>query len=106
MDAQGDGQKSYDLEERLLNYAAEIIKLVDEMPRTAAGRDVGGQLLRSGTAPLAHHGEAQGAESVRDFIHKLSLALKELRESLRWTKLVERAGLHKNSERVTGLRDE
>jgi four helix bundle protein len=96
----------FDLEERLLDYAATVILLVDGLRTTQAGRHVGSQLLRSGTSPLGSHGEAQSAESRRDFIHKLSLALKELRESFRWVKLIHRARLHDKPEEVAHLLDE
>lgn len=85
----------YDLEERLLDYGADIIRLVERIPRTPAGSHVAGQLLRSATSPLANHGEAQAAESLDDFIHKLKLSLKELKESRRWIKLIQRVPLIK-----------
>jgi len=72
----------YDLEERLLEFSVRIIRLSESRPATRAGNHVAGQLLRSGTAPLPMHGEAQAAESARDFQHKLRVALKELRETL------------------------
>lgn len=81
----------YDLEERLLDYGAAIINLTRKLNGDFAERHIGGQLLRSGTAPFSHHGEAQAAESTADFIHKMRLALKELRESDRWMKLIQRA---------------
>jgi four helix bundle protein len=80
----------YDLEERLLDYAAAIIELTELLPHTRAGNHVAGQLLRSGTSPLPNHGESQAAESPLDFVHKLRVCLKELRESLRWLRLIER----------------
>ena len=83
----------YDLEERLLDYAVRIIRLVDALPATRAGRHVADQLLRCGTSPLANHGELQGAESRKDFIHKLGVCLKEIRESRRWLRLVHRVPL-------------
>ena len=85
--------KGFDLEERLLDYAARIIRLVERLPPTRAGNHVAGQLLRSGTSPLPNHGEAQAAESRKDFIHKLSICLKELKESRRWLRLIERVPL-------------
>jgi four helix bundle protein len=81
-------EKRYDLEERLLDYAARIIRLVEKLPDNRAGNHVAGQLLRSGTSPLPNHGEAQAAESANDFVHKLKICLKELRESFRWLRLV------------------
>lgn len=74
-------ERKYDLEERLLDFAADVVKLTEAMPNTRAANQVGGQLLRSGTSPLFNHGEAQAAESPNDFIHKMKICLKELRES-------------------------
>ena len=88
-------KQRYDLEERLLEYAERIIRLVEKLPDTRAGNHVAGQLLRSGTSALPNHGEAQAAESQWDFLHKLRICLKELRESLRWLRLVQRAPLLK-----------
>jgi four helix bundle protein len=79
--------RTFDLEERLLGYAAAIIRLAESLPNTRAGNHVGGQMLRSGTSPLANHGEAESAESAADFIHKLRISLKELRETHRWLRL-------------------
>ena len=92
--------RKYDLEERLLEYAAMIIRLVDRLPRTRAGNHVAGELLRSGTSPLPNHGEAQAAESRADSIHKMRICLKELRESHRWLKLIVRVPLIKAVEQV------
>ncbi|SPE61471.1 hypothetical protein SBV1_710005 [Verrucomicrobia bacterium] len=86
-------QERYDLEERLLNYAAGVVRLVEKLPDSRAGNHVANQLLRSGTSPLANHGEAQGAESGADFVHKLSICYKELRESRRWIRLIKRVPL-------------
>src|SRR5688500_17654158 len=83
----------YDLEERLLEYAARICRLVERLPKTRAGNHVAKQLLKSGTSPLPNHGEAQAAESPEDFVHKLRICLKEMRESLRWLKLIARVPL-------------
>ena len=85
--------RTFDLEERLLNYASQIIRLVEDLPDTRAGIHIAGQLLRSGTSPLPNHGEAEGAESKNDFVHKLGICHKELRESRRWLKLIRRVPL-------------
>jgi four helix bundle protein len=85
--------RRFDLEERLLDYAVRIIRLVDALPSTRASRHVADQLLRCGTSPLANHGELQAAESRRDFIHKLGICLKEIREARRWLRLVHRVPL-------------
>jgi four helix bundle protein len=92
------GQRRFDLEERLLEYAVRIIRLVDALPASRAGRHAADQLLRCGTSPLANHGELQGAESRNDFIHKLGLCLKEIREARRWLRLVHRVPLLKPSK--------
>jgi four helix bundle protein len=96
---------NYDLEERLLEYAARIIRMVEKLPSTRAGNHVVGQLLRSGTSPLPNHGEAQAAESANDFIHKFRICLKELRETRRWLRLVQRVPLL-SPRRVQPLLDE
>src|SRR5436190_1011774 len=93
--AASSGERRFDLEERLLEYAVRIIRLVDALPASRAGRHVADQLLRCGTSPLANHGELQGAESRNDFIHKLGLCLKEIREARRWLRLVHRVPLLK-----------
>jgi four helix bundle protein len=84
------GDNRYNLEDRLLDYAAMIIKLVEHLPSTRAGNHIAGQLLRSGTSPLSNHAEAEAAESRADFIHKLRICLKELRESKRWLRLIHK----------------
>lgn len=83
-------EEKYDLEERLLEYAARIIRLTEQMNRTTAGVHVAHQVLRSGTSPLPNHGEAQAAESPADFVHKLKVCLKELRETFRWLRLIQK----------------
>ena len=80
-----------ELSERLLEFAARVGKVVDALPDTRLGRHVAGQLVRSGTAPAAHYAEARGAESTKDFIHKLRLCLKELNESRVWLKITTRS---------------
>ena len=86
-------KQTYDLEERLLEYSVQIIKIVEQLPKTRIGNHVAGHILRSGTSPYPNHGEAQAAESAKDFIHKLRIALKELRETHRWLKLIQRVPL-------------
>jgi len=81
------------LSERLLNFAAEVIKLVVKLNKTAVGRHIGGQLTRASTSAGANYEEACGAESRADFIHKLQIVLKELRESLYWLRLIRKTNL-------------
>jgi four helix bundle protein len=79
--------RRYDLEERLLGFAVQACRIVERLPPTVIGRHVGMQLVRSVTSPPANYAEAQGAESRRDFVHKLH-CLKELRETRAWLKFV------------------
>jgi four helix bundle protein len=93
----------FDLEERLLDYAATIVRLVESMTRSDAARHIGGQMLRSGTSPLLNHGEAQAAESRADFVHKMSICLKELRETRRSLRLTQRVPLVADPKAVDPL---
>ena len=79
---------SDELIERLINFAARVGKVVDALPDTRMGRHIGGQLVRSGTSPAPNYEEACAAESRADFVHKLSISLKELRESRYWIRLI------------------
>jgi len=83
----------FDLEDRLLDFSGRIIHLVDALPNTRAANHVAGQLLRCGTSPYGNHGEVEAAESRRDFVHKLRICLKELKETRRWLRLLQKAGL-------------
>jgi four helix bundle protein len=98
--------RAYDLEERLLNYAVRIIRLVDTAKATLGGKTIAGQLVRSGTSPTLHHGEVQAAESPADFIHKLSVCLKELRETRRALLVMERVPLTTELAEIRSLVDE
>jgi four helix bundle protein len=102
----GEAAVQYDLEGRLLEFAAGIIRLVEQIPTTRAGNHVAGQILRSGTSPLPNHGEAQAAESRNDFVHKLSISLKELRETHRWLRLIKRVPLIEPPGKIDALLDE
>lgn len=88
-------QKKYDLENRLLEYSVKVIALVEQLPNSRVGNHIAGQLIKSGTSPYPNHGEAQAAESAKDFVHKLRIALKELRETKRWLKLIKQIPLIK-----------
>ena len=88
--------RKFDLEDRLLEFASAIIDLSESLPATRAGNHLAGQVLRSGTSPYPNHGEAEAAESRDDFIHKLRICLKELRETRRWARLIRRKAWVKN----------
>lgn len=94
-----------DLEERLLEYGARIIKLVESLPKTLVGRRIADQLLRSATSVGANYEEAQAAESKEDFVHKLQVALKEIREANYWSRLLARSG-KLPPERLVSILDE
>ena len=85
--------KPPDLEDRLVDFAVRVVNVVEALPDSKAGNHIAGQLVRSGTSPAPNYGEAQSAESRRDFIHKMKIALKELRETLVWLKIIERKPL-------------
>jgi len=84
---------SVELSERLMDFAARTGKMVDALPDTRLGRQIASQLVRSCTSPVANYEEACGSESRRDFVHKLSICLKELRETHAWIRLTIKAGL-------------
>ncbi len=79
-----------DIEERLINFAVRIVAVCNALPDRPAERHIRGQLLRSGTSPAPNYGEARGAESSKDFVHKLKVVLKELNESRIWLKIIAR----------------
>jgi four helix bundle protein len=91
--------RKFDLEERLIDFSVLVIAIVENLPSTRTGNHLGSQLLRSGTSPALNYGEAQSAESKRDFIHKLGIVLKELRETLICLKILKRI-LYLNEETV------
>ena len=76
-----------------MDFAVRVIGVVESMPDSKAGKHVASQLVRSGTAPAPNYGEAQSAESRRDFVHKMKIALKELRETLVWLQIIEKKPL-------------
>jgi len=84
-----------ELEERLIDFAVRIIKRSAHLPKIPAGKHISGQILRSGTSPAPTYGEARGAESHADFVHKLGVVLKELNETCIWLRVIERGELVK-----------
>jgi four helix bundle protein len=96
---------SEDLSDRLIEFAARVGKVVDALPETRLGRHVAGQFVRSGTSPAPNYEEACAAESRADFVHKLGICLKELRESRAWIRIIIRADLLPET-RMADLHDE
>lgn len=84
--------RKYDLEERLINFASDSIDVAESLPKTLAGNYLASQLVRSSASPALHYGEAQGAESRNDFIHKMKVCLKELRETFNCLRLINKKG--------------
>ncbi|MBS1734559.1 MAG: four helix bundle protein [Bacteroidetes bacterium] len=82
--------RKFDLEDRLINFAVSAIKISEKLPKTFAGNHLASQLVRSGTAPALNYGEAQSAESRNDFIHKMKIAAKELRETYNCLRIVKK----------------
>jgi four helix bundle protein len=102
---QGPSRNGADIEERLLEFAVRVGKAIDALPDTRLGRHIAGQLVRSGTSPAPNYAEACAAESKKDFIHKLAIVLKELRESSVWIRLIVKSELIPE-QRLELLRDE
>ena len=90
----------FDLEERLIDFSVLIIEIINEMPNTKAGNHLSGQLVRSGTSVSLNYGEAQSGESRKDFIHKMKVVLKELRETFVCLKIIYRTKLYKSEKKI------
>jgi four helix bundle protein len=82
-----------ELKERTMDFAVRILKMVDALPKTTAGKTVGGQIARSGTSVAANYRAALRAKSDADFINKITIVLEEADESGFWIELAERAAL-------------
>ena len=91
--AQPASRPRFDLEDRLREFSARIIRLVNSLPNTRAANHIAGQLLRCGTSPYGNHGEVEAAESRKDFVHKPKVCLKELKESRRWLRLIGQSSM-------------
>src|SRR3989442_2408360 len=105
-EVQTDSQIRADkLEERLIDFAVRIVILSANLPKTPAGKHIAGQILKSGTSPAPNYGEARGAESHADFVHKLGIVLKELNETFIWLRMIEGSKLLK-PELLVGIIEE
>jgi four helix bundle protein len=85
-------KREFDLSDRLIEFSSRVISLIEALPNGKAATHIGSQILRSCTAPVASQGEAKSAESRKDFIHKMKVGLKELRETTQWLKLIRKLG--------------
>jgi four helix bundle protein len=97
--------KGDDIQERLVALAASIVAFCNELPKSAGGSHLANQLMRSGTSPAPNYAEARGAESDRDFLHKLRIVLKELNETEVWIQIIIRARLV-TPESIQPMREE
>ena len=95
--------RKYDLEDRLIDFAIRIVNVIERLPKTKIGNHISGQLIRSGTSPAPNYGEAQSAESRSDFVHKMKISLKELRETRIWLLMIVRGSLIKAIPEVKSL---
>ena len=95
--------KAYNLEDRFVEYSCRMIDVVEALPNTRAGNYIAGQLVKSCISPTFNYGEVQGAESRNDFIHKLGVVLKELKECRTALKIIRRKELIKPIKRTDGL---
>jgi four helix bundle protein len=93
----GFQSRADELEERLIDFAVRVVNLSASLPRTPAGKQIAGQIMRSGTSPAPNYGEARGAESHNDFVHKLRIVLKELNETSIWLRIIERSQILKRA---------
>lgn len=96
----GNTISKWDLEDRLIDFAILIIDISETLPNTRARNHLAGQIVRSGTSPALNYGEAQDAESNQDFIHKIKIILKELRETFVALKIIKKAELYKNEDKL------
>lgn len=99
-------EKIFDLEERLVEFSCRIIEVVEALPNTRAGNYISGQLIRCGLAPALLYGEAQSAESRMDFIHKMKIVLKELKETRVCLKIISKSAMIKPLERLNDIKSE
>lgn len=94
--------RRFDLDERLIEFASAIIDIAEALPKAVAGDHIAKQLARSGTAPCLQYGEAQGEELRNDFIHKMKISLKELRETFNCLRLIKKKSWYDEEKLVFG----
>ena len=98
--------KTFDLEERLIAFSVIIVEMTKQMSNSYAVSHLSKQLLRSGTSVSLNYGEAQSGESRKDFVHKMKIVLKELRETFIYLKIIERTQLYKNQAAIEKIKQE
>ena len=98
-------ERGYELAERLICFASECIDIGEGLPKTFAGNHLAMQLIRSSIAPSLNYGEAQGAESKPDFIHKMKICLKELRETVNCLRLIQKKSWYSEKRLITTIKE-
>ena len=98
-----NGKKKIRARRSTNRFCHPIIRVAESLPKTKVGNHIAGQLIRSGTSPAPNYGEAQSAESRADFIHKMKVCLKELRETRVWLLMIVRAKLIKPVSKLDSL---
>ena len=99
-------EKIFDLEDRLVEFSCRGIDVVETLPNTRAGNYIAGQLIRCGLAPALLYGEVQSAESRMDFVHKMKIVLKELKETRVCLKIISKAELIKPVDKLNNIKSE
>lgn len=97
---------SFDLEERLIEYSVNIIAIANSIPYSKTGGYLSDQIMRSGISASLNYGEAQGGESRKDFVHKIKIVLKELRETNVGLKIIKNANISANYDILNKLLEE
>jgi four helix bundle protein len=100
-----EGKRRYDLQDRLIGFAISVCEIAESLPSTKVGKHVAGQLIRCGTSSAPNYGEAQSAEARKDFVHKLKVCLKELRETVVWLEFARRKEIGELAAIDAGLRE-
>lgn len=95
-----------ELEERLTDFSVQVLRISNQLPGTRVGQILSSQIARSGTSCALNYGEARGAESRKDFIHKIQLVLKELRETFICLKIIQKTKLIKSENEVSDVLSE
>ena len=101
-----DIKNKFDLEDRFIDYAIRVSNGVDEIDNSRLGSHIAGQITRSSSSPALNYGEAQSAESRKDFVHKLKIILKELKETRVCLKIIKRKPLVPKIEKLNPIMDE
>jgi len=95
-----------ELEDRLIVFAIDIIRLSEGIKPSIAGNNLSGQIVRSSSSTALNYGEAQSAESPKDFVHKLGICLKEIRETFINLRIIDGAKLHVDQQLLNNLKTE